>query len=107
MAMEPAIEKDKEGFLRDYRSWTVPVANDLAEAEGIELSEAHWEILNSIRDFYNQYHISPTSRALGKIISTRLGPEKGKSIYLMQLFTGKPAKIIAKIAGLPKPNNCD
>lgn len=101
------IETDKEGFLKDYRCWTETIAPELAEAEGLELTAAHWEIIHTIRQYYDQYHISPTSRALGKIISAKLGDDKGKSIYLMQLFTGKPAKIIAKVSGIPKPSNCD
>lgn len=105
--MAALLEKDKEGFLKNHLTWTESVAVELAEAEGIMLTEAHWEIINTIRQFYDQYHIAPASRALGKVISTRLGPEKGRSIYLMQLFTSKPAKVIAKVSGLPKPNNCD
>lgn len=98
---------DKEGFLKELSDWSPEVAADLARAEGIELSKAHWEIIDAVREYYRQYHIAPVTRVLVKIIGERLGPEKGKSIYLMQLFSGKPAKLVSKIGGLPKPANCD
>ncbi|MCZ6459336.1 MAG: TusE/DsrC/DsvC family sulfur relay protein, partial [Gammaproteobacteria bacterium] len=37
---------------------------------------------------------------------SQLGAEKGTSIYLLKLFPGSPAKLLAKIAGLPRPTNC-
>ncbi len=98
---------DKEGFLRDYRAWTPETAPILAETEGISLTEAHWQIIYLVRDYYQKYQISPATRVLSKLVKSELGADKASSIYLMQLFTGKPAKILAKIAGLPKPNNCD
>ena len=98
---------DKEGFLRNLSDWSPAVAADLARADGIELSNEHWEVIEVVRDFYREYHIAPATRVLVKIIADRLGPDKGKSIYLMRLFSGKPAKLVCKIGGLPKPPNCD
>ncbi|MFT7139071.1 MAG: tRNA 2-thiouridine synthesizing protein E, partial [Sulfitobacter sp.] len=60
-----------------------------------------------VREYYTRFHVSPTTRVLTKIVGDQLGKEKGKSIYLMKLFTGKPAKIVAKVSGLPKPSGCD
>tara|TARA_B110000971_G_C19808998_1_gene407912 strand:- start:140 stop:283 length:144 start_codon:yes stop_codon:yes gene_type:complete len=45
-------------------------------------------------------------RPLIKTIAAALDISKARSIYLMQLFPPNPAKIAAKIAGLPKPKNC-
>ncbi len=45
-------------------------------------------------------------RPLVKYCALKLGPDKGRSIYLMSLFPGSPAKLGSKIAGLPKPDNC-
>ena len=101
------MEVDKEGFLNNYQDWTPQVAPELAAAEGIHLTDAHWEIIDLVRSYYQTYHVSPTTRVLAKIVKDQLGSEKGKSIYLMGLFSAKSAKLVAKIAGLPKPNNCD
>jgi tRNA 2-thiouridine synthesizing protein E len=97
---------DKEGFLRNLSDWSPAVAEAIAAGEGIELSEAHWEIIELLREFYRRYEASPANRALVKFTARELGPEKGRSIYLMSLFPGSPAKVGSKIAGLPKPDNC-
>jgi len=100
------IEYDKEGYLRNLSDWNEDIANTVAQAEGITLSPEHWEVIQVIRDFYAQYQLSPAMRPLVKAVQLQLGKDKGKSIYLMKLFPGSPAKLIAKIAGLPKPDNC-
>jgi len=97
---------DDEGFLIHLRDWNESIAAQLAIAEDIELGDAHWEIILQTRGFYQRYKLSPAMRPLVKYIRQQLGPEKGNSIYLMQLFPGSPAKSISKIAGLPKPDNC-
>jgi tRNA 2-thiouridine synthesizing protein E len=101
------LSVDKEGFLRNLSDWNESVARELADSEGIELTDDHWHIINVVRQYYDEYHISPATRVLAKIVGDELGPEKGRSIYLMQLFSGKPAKLVSKIGGLPKPPNCD
>ncbi len=97
---------DKEGFLRNLSDWSPEVAVQIAAAEQLILSDAHWEILHLLRSYYQDYDSSPAMRALVKYCALNLGSEKGKSIYLMSLFPGSPAKLGSKIAGLPKPDNC-
>ena len=97
---------DKEGFLLQLDKWTPEVAQQIAEEEGIALTDAHWEVLRLLRDYYREYDASPAMRPLVKYCALKLGADKGKSIYLLSLFPGSPAKIGSKIAGLPKPENC-
>ncbi len=97
---------DKEGFLRNLSDWDAQVAQQIARAENLELTPAHWEVLHLLRAYYLEYDSSPAMRPLVKYCALNLGPDKGKSIYLMSLFPGSPAKIGSKIAGLPKPDNC-
>ena len=104
--MSAAIAYDSEGFLCELDDWTPEVAQHIAHSEGIELTAAHWEILHLLRDYYAEFDSSPAMRALVKYCGLKLGKDKGKSIYLMSLFPGSPAKIGSKIAGLPKPDNC-
>ena len=99
-------EVDAEGFLQNLNNWTPTIAEQIAQQENIFLTDAHWEIINLIREFYYQFDLSPAMRPLVKFVGKNLGEDKGKSIYLMQLFPPSPAKIAAKIAGLPKPANC-
>ena len=97
---------DKEGFLRDLEAWTPAIAEQIAAHEGIELTAAHWEIIDLLREFYRRYEASPANRALVNFTARELGADKGRSVYLMSLFPGSPARLGSKIAGLPKPDNC-
>tara|TARA_R110002110_G_scaffold405550_1_gene624773 strand:+ start:34363 stop:34680 length:318 start_codon:yes stop_codon:yes gene_type:complete len=97
---------DPEGFLRDLGDWTPEVAQQIAENENIRLTPAHWEILELLRAYYQRFDSSPAMRPLVKWVAQQLGPDKGKSLYLLSLFPGSPAKLGSKIAGLPKPDNC-
>ncbi len=100
----PAL--DPEGFLRELSDWDQRVAVQLALREGIQLGDAHWEVILTLRDFYVRHRVSPANRALVNLVRREHGAEKGQSRYLMKLFGGSPAKLSAKIAGLPKPENC-
>ena len=102
----PSTAFDKEGFLRKLEDWNPDVAQQIATGEGIELGDAHWEIIELLRNYYREFDASPAMRPLVKYCALKLGPDKGKSIYLLSLFPGSPAKIGSKIAGLPKPENC-
>ncbi|OCR24423.1 sulfurtransferase TusE [Pseudomonas syringae] len=101
-----AIALDKDGFLADLDDWSLQVAQALSIQEGIELSPEHVEILQTLRDFYAEFQLSPATRPLIKYTALKLGPEKGNSMHLNRLFNGTPAKLAAKLAGLPKPTNC-
>lgn len=100
------LNLDKDGFLADLNDWSADVAAELAATEGIELTEQHWEILTLLRAFYQEFELSPAMRPLSRYIKEHLGAEKASSIYLLTLFPGSPAKLAAKIAGLPRPENC-
>lgn len=100
------LATDKDGFLQDLDDWSPDAAQWLAAQEGITLTEAHWQVIYALRNFYQQFELSPAMRPLVKYLGAELGPDKGNSIYLMQLFPGSPAKLAAKIAGLPRPDNC-
>ena len=100
------LELDKDGYLVDLNDWSTEVANALASAEELELTDEHWEILELLRGFYQEFQLSPATRPLIKYTASKLGPEKGNSLHLNRLFKGTPAKLAAKLAGLPRPTNC-
>lgn len=100
------IPLDSEGYLQNLADWNPKVAEQLALAEGIALTPAHWELIRLTRQFYHDYKLSPAMRPLVKYLRVNLGADKGNSIYLMSLFPDSPARRISKIAGLPKPDNC-
>lgn len=102
----PASAFDKEGFLRNLDDWSPDAARQIALDEHIQLSDAHWEVINLLREYYDAFDASPAMRPLVKFCKQKLGSEKGTSLYLLKLFPGSPAKIASKVAGLPKPDNC-
>ncbi len=104
--MTTSINVDNEGFLKNLSDWSPDVANQIANNEGITLSDDHWEVITILREFYLTYEISPAMRIFVKSVKEQLGERKGNSIHLLNLFPGSPAKIASKIAGLPKPTNC-
>ena len=99
-------ETDEEGYLVNLADWDEDIAGVLAQQENVNLTDQHWEVINFLRDYYNEFQIAPAVRVLTKAIGKKLGPEKGNSQYLYELFPYGPAKQACKIAGLPKPTGC-
>jgi tRNA 2-thiouridine synthesizing protein E len=97
---------DKDGYLVRLEDWSEPVALQLARQDGIELTDAHWEILRLMREFHARRGLSPVNRVLVKLVAKELGEHKGNSLYLLKLFPGSPARVASRIAGLPRPANC-
>jgi len=99
-------ETDEEGYLVNLAEWDEAVAGVIAKGENVEMTPSHWEVVNFLREYYNEYQIAPAVRVLTKAIGKQLGPDKGNSKYLYELFPYGPAKQACKYAGLPKPTGC-
>ncbi len=106
MSLLNTVELDKHGYLKNLDDWNEALAEAFAEAENIELTDNHWEVVHFVRNFYLEFKTSPAMRILVKAIKKSLGEEKGNSRYLYTLFPKGPAKQATRIAGLPKPVKC-
>jgi tRNA 2-thiouridine synthesizing protein E len=94
------VELNDEGFFADPEQWTEDMVPELAGREGIdELTDAHWTVLRFVRNEYLTKGTGPTVRMLGKTSGVPV-----KELY--QLFPKGPAKVAARIAGIPKPRGC-
>ena len=100
------LELDKNGYLADPSIWTIEIAKLFAGDDQLVLTDDHWQVINYVRNFYDEFNKSPSIRPLVKYLAKQLGEEKGNSIFLMMLFPGGPAKQATRIAGLPKPARC-
>jgi len=100
------FEVDEEGYLADRTQWEPAVADVMAKEDDCELSDSHWEVINFLREYYEEYQIAPAVRVLTKAIGKKLGKDKGNSKYLYELFPYGPGKQACKYAGLPKPTGC-
>jgi len=91
---------DAEGFLQKPEEWTEDIGREIALVNGIDpLTARHWQVVRFMRDRFLQTGTAPTIRTLGK--------ESGVAIKeLYQLFPKGPAKLAAKIGGIPKPHGC-
>ncbi|MDP6574737.1 MAG: TusE/DsrC/DsvC family sulfur relay protein [Rhodospirillales bacterium] len=100
------IEHDEEGYIVDIEQWSEELANVIAVQEEIEMNDEHWEVVNFLREYYQEYQIAPAVRVLIKAMKKAFGEEKGNNKYMYNLFPYGPAKQACKIAGLPKPTGC-
>jgi TusE/DsrC/DsvC family sulfur relay protein len=95
-----SVELNDEGFFVDPTQWTKDIAVELAKADDIdELTPQHWTVLEFMRKEYFEKGTGPTVRVLGKTSGVSV-----KDLYL--LFPKGPAKMAARIAGIPKPKGC-
>jgi tRNA 2-thiouridine synthesizing protein E len=94
------VDVDAEGFLSDPEQWNEEIAEAIAAEIGIaELTDRHWLVVRFMRNRYLASGTAPSIRTLGK--------ESGVPIKeLYQLFPKGPAKLAAKIGGIPKPTGC-
>ena len=99
-------ETNELGFLIRATDWNEQVGEYLADLNDIILTDAHWEIINFIRQYYLQYKHLPNARVFAKAIAKVLGEDKANSRYLLRLFPEGPLKYACKLAGLPKPPTC-
>jgi tRNA 2-thiouridine synthesizing protein E len=104
MALEvngKTIELDENGNLTDPTQWGEDVARALAEKDGIELTQEHFDVLNYLRsEYFENNGEQPMERAINKGMS-KIWDKKITSKELYALFPGAPSKQGNRIAGLP------
>jgi len=94
------VEVDDEGFLQKPEQWNEEIGKEIAKEYGVDtLTDRHWMVIHFMRNEYMANGTAPSIRALGK--------KSGVSVKeLYQLFPKGPAKLAAKIGGIPKPKGC-
>lgn len=89
--------------LAHLSDWSEDVAAALAEREGLTLTPEHWEIIGVMRDFYEQFNLSPVRKLLKRAIAEKLGAGKAAEEHLARLFPNDVLVQGTRIAGLPVP----
>ena len=59
-------ETDEEGYLADLNQWSSEIAEKMAIDDGANLTQPHWEVINFLREYYEEYQIAPAVRVLTK-----------------------------------------
>jgi len=92
------VKRTDEGYLTDFSEWNKEIGNEIAQEDGIEMTDKHWEVITWIQNQVKS----------GNALSIRGIKKSGvvdiKEFY--QLFPGGPLKISTKIAGVEKPKSC-
>lgn len=92
---------DAEGYLVEPQDWNEEVATELARQENIELSDAHWDVLRFMRDYYAEHQIAVDVRHVIKHLAKTHGPESRNMVF--ELFPYGYVKQACKIAGMKRP----
>ena len=94
------VARNEEGFFLDPSQWSEEMVPALVAQEGITaLTDRHWQVIRFMRSEYLEKGTGPTVRVLGKASGVPI-----KELY--ELFPKGPAKVAARIAGIPKPRGC-
>jgi TusE/DsrC/DsvC family sulfur relay protein len=93
------VDVDAEGYFTRPDEWTPEIAEALAREVGITLTEPHWQAIRFARVDFVERGESPGLRRIETYAKIPI-----KQIYA--LFPKGPGKLLAKIAGIPKPKSC-
>jgi len=95
------VETDSEGYLRRLDDWSEDFARAQARAEGLELTDAHWQVVRFLRAYFHEHGVQAQVRVMIRHFSEVWGPERGSNHALHDLFpNGGPQKQGNRIAGL-------
>ena len=97
------IELDDEGYLLDPGDWSPEVAELLANEIDIELTDERLEIVNFVREHFEERECIPEMRTLLKTLRDRHGKETATRKYVYNLFPYGYGQQACKIAGMRKP----
>jgi len=97
------IATDQEGYLKNLDDWSEDFAQAQATAEGLVLTDAHWQVIAFLRAYYDEHRVQAQVRAMIWHFAKVWGPERGNNHYLHVLFpVGGPQKQGNRLAGLLK-----
>jgi tRNA 2-thiouridine synthesizing protein E len=97
------IATDNEGYMLDPSEWSEDVALQIAQDEGLEMTQERWVVVKFVRDYYETNHSVPEARRALKDLATELGEDKGTRKFLYSLFPYGYGQQACKIAGMRKP----
>ena len=97
------IATDVEGSLKNLDDWSEDFARAEAQAEGLVLTDEHWQVIRFLRAYYDEHRVQAQVRAMIWHFAKAWGPKHGNNHYLHELFPiGGPQKQGNRLAGLLK-----
>lgn len=98
-----AAAEDSDGRLMDLDEWNEDIGRALAAKEGVEMSDAHWDVVRFVRNYFREHGETP-ARKLTEVLEGEYAKKGGRK-YLYQLFPKGPVTQASRIAGLPVPQH--
>lgn len=92
-----------DGRLANLNDWSKEVAAELASRDNITLNEDHWTVIDSMRDYYNEFNVSPVNKLLKRDLKKRTHSDQFSDDFLNSLFPNGVLLQGSKIAGIPRP----
>jgi tRNA 2-thiouridine synthesizing protein E len=92
---------DEEGYLVDPAEWNEGIAAILAQREGIDLSDTHWNVIRFMREYLDEHQVAPDARFVMKHLAASHGPASRNMLF--ELFPYGYVKQACKIAGMRRP----
>jgi tRNA 2-thiouridine synthesizing protein E len=95
------VETDSEGYLLHLDDWSEDFARAEARSEGLVLTDAHWQVIHFLRDYFHEHRVQPQVRTMIRHFTQVWGPQRGSNHSLHELFpVGGPQKQGNRLAGL-------
>ena len=90
---------DRELALKD---WDERKMRETASELGIELTDEHWDVIHTLREYYLEKGPAENGRLLSDLLEEKFKDRGGKK-QLRRLFPEGPVGQGTRIAGLPVP----
>jgi len=100
------VQLSEAGWLENLDEWSEGVAVEIAKNEKVELTDEHWDIINTAREYFQDNGAVAEPRMFSKIMKQKFGDDRSSQKYIYSLFPTGLIKCANKIAGLPRPKGC-
>ncbi len=77
---------DSEGYIVNLDDWSEGFVRAQAAAEGLELTDEHWEVVNFLREYFAEHGVQCEVRKMVKHFRQARGSERGNSRYLHRIL---------------------
>lgn len=94
-------QNDPEGNMFALAPWSPLIAQQQAKAEGIFLTDEHWEIIIYLRERYRERGGAGSAREIMQELEEKFSEEGRRSLY--ELFPGGPVSQASRLGGVPLP----
>lgn len=95
------VELRADGHLKDMNAWTPALAERMAMAEDLVLTEQHWDVINIMREYYAEYNTSPILKLLRRELAKQYDKERASIKSLDLLFPHGVQQQGSRLAGVP------